>query len=62
MTRHHEPVALDGLLTGDQRRTDDDEDFGGDPLLLDRLPARRSKVDADRLLRLLDELAERGDG
>jgi hypothetical protein len=44
---HHDPLALYGLLTEDELRDDDD---------LDHAPARRSQVDADRLLRILDEL------
>ena len=39
--------------------TDDDFDNDIDPCLLDRLPRRRSKTDADNLLRILDEIARR---
>jgi hypothetical protein len=48
-TPHHDPLAIYGLLTEDDLRDDDDP-------ILDSLPARRSQVDADRLLRILDEL------
>lgn len=53
-------VEIDILVSSDERRTDATDEFDGDPLLLDRAPAIRSKVDADRLLRILDELAAEG--
>lgn len=46
--RNPDPLALYGLLTEDDLLDDDP--------ILDSLPARRSQVDADRLLRILDEL------
>ena len=39
--------------------SDDDLDDDIDPCLLDRLPRRRSKTDADNLLRILDEIERR---
>lgn len=36
-----------------------DQHLDVDPLLMDRPPGRRSKVDADNLLRILDELERR---
>jgi len=36
-----------------------DSDHELDPLLMDRPPSRRSKIDADRLLSILDELEQR---
>jgi|GEM_PF-5488365 len=55
-----EPFALDLRLTDDQRREYDDE-FIAPPPLVDYPPSRRSKVDADRLLSILDELAGGGE-
>lgn len=47
--RRREPLAIEGLVDEYDRRD-------ADPIL-DHAPAIRSKVDADRLLRILDELA-----
>ena len=47
--RHREPLAIEGLVDKYDPRE-------ADPIL-DHAPAVRSKVDADRLLRILDELA-----
>ena len=51
--RNHDPLAIEGLV--------DEYDLRDDDPILDNLPARRSQVDADRLLAILDEL-ERGEG
>ena len=50
--RFIQPLAIELLVSEDARRD-------ADPIL-DHVPARRSKVSADRLLAILDELAEEG--
>ena len=50
INRSNEPLEVELLVKEDARRD-------ADPIL-DHAPARRSKVDADRLLRILDELAK----
>jgi hypothetical protein len=50
--RHRDPLAIEGLVEAYDLRE-------ADPIL-DHAPAVRSKVDADRLLRILDELEKEG--
>lgn len=50
---------LGGLLS--ERDHDEIDELMVDPMLSERPPATRSKVDSDRLLALLDELARGGE-